>query len=55
MGTIALETYLIQNIFIVNFTNMKNDLLFFAAVYAGTIVAAVIVHGVNKKLIGWVK
>ena len=52
-GVIALEMYLIQNIFITNFTYLiENDMLFFAAVYAATIVFAIPVHKLNQWLIG---
>jgi len=52
LGTIALETYLIQNIFIVNFTKeIKNDFLFFLAVYIATIFTAYVVHLINQWLL----
>ena len=53
LGVIALEMYLLQNIFITKFTYViDNDALFFAAVYGATIVLAIFVHKLDKWLIG---
>ena len=55
-GAIALELYLLQNIFITNLTHViQNDVLFFAVIYAASIVLAVLVHKWNQWLIGCVK
>ena len=49
---VALEMYLLQNIFITKLTHViDNDILFYAAVYAGTIVLAWVVHKVDQWLI----
>jgi len=56
LGAIALEMYLLQNIFITKLTHViDNDIFFFAAVYACTIVLAWVVHKVNQWLIGCVQ
>lgn len=56
LGVIALEMYLLQNIFITKFTHvLDNDALFFAAVYGATIVLAIFVHKLDKWLIGCLK
>lgn len=55
-GAIALELYLLQNIFITNLTHViQNDVLFFAVIYAASIVLAILVHKWNQWLIGCVK
>lgn len=52
LGVIALEMYLLQNIFITKLTYViDNDVLFFAAVYGATIVLAFFVHKLDKWLI----
>jgi len=52
LGVIALEMYLLQNIFITKLTHViDNDIFFYAAVYAGTIVLAYVVHKLNHYLI----
>ena len=54
LGVIALEMYLLQNIFITKLTYViDNDVLFFAAVYGATIVLAYFVHKLDKWLIGY--
>ena len=56
LGVIALEMYLLQNIFITTLTHViRNDVLFFVAVYAATIVLAILVHKLNQWLIGYLK
>ena len=52
LGVIALEMYLLQNIFITKLTHViDNDIWFFAVVYACTIALAWVVHSVNQCLI----
>lgn len=56
LGVIALEMYLLQNIFITKLTHViDNDLLFFTAVYGATIVLAFFVHKLDTWLIGCLK
>lgn len=53
IGAIALEMYLLQNIFISKLTYViSNDALFFAAVYGATIVLAILVHKLDHRIIG---
>lgn len=52
-GVIALEMYLLQNIFISKLTYViDNDAFFFAAVYGATIVLAILVNKLDRWLIG---
>jgi len=52
LGVVALEMYLLQNIFITKLTHViDNDILFYAAVYGATIVLAWVVHKMDKWLI----
>lgn len=52
LGVITLEMYLLQNIFITKLTYViDNDVWFFIAVYAATIVLAFVVHKLNQWLI----
>ena len=52
LGVFALEMYLLQNIFITKLTHViDNDMLFFTAVYAGTIALAFVVHKVDVRLL----
>ena len=52
LGVIALEMYLLQNIFITKLTHIiNNDALFFVAVYACTILLAFFVHKLNQLII----
>ncbi len=52
LGTIALEMYLVQNIFITYLRPfIKVELLFYIGVYACTIVMAIVVHWVDQKII----
>ena len=52
MGTIALEMYLVQNIFITYLRPfLKQDWLFYIAVYVCTILLAIVVHRLDQKII----
>lgn len=52
VGAFALEIYLLQNIFITKLTHViDNDMVFFAAVYAGSIALAFLVHKVDVWLL----
>lgn len=52
LGMIALETYLLQNIFITYLRPViKMDMLFYVGVYACTILLAVLVHKLDQRII----
>ena len=52
MGTIALEMYLVQNIFITYLRPfLKQDWLFYIAVYVCTILLAIVVHKLDQRII----
>ena len=52
LGKIAIELYLIHNIFILHLTNViKADILFYLAVYVGGIVLATAIHYMDQWLI----
>ena len=51
VGEIALELYLVHNVFIM-YLPVKNRFFFILAVYAAGIVTAFILHAIDKKIIG---
>lgn len=59
LGKIALEVYLIHNLFLAGFRSncifIENDILYLAAIYASTILAACILHVIDQKLIKSIK
>lgn len=56
LGTLALEIYLLQNIFITKLNPIiENDLLFYLGVYVCTIVLAIGVHWLDQKVIAKIR
>ena len=56
LGKISMELYMIHNIFIIIFSCIiKNDVLFFSAVYVASLVAAVILHYIDQLIINKIR
>ncbi|WP_294407598.1 acyltransferase [uncultured Clostridium sp.] len=59
LGSIALEVYLVHRFFIVAFNTeyiiISNQILYLAAVYGCTIVAAIILHQIDGVIVGLIK
>lgn len=56
LGKISMELYMIHNLFIIIFSCfIKNDVIFFTAVYAASLVAAVILHYIDQLIINKIR
>lgn len=56
LGKISLEIYLVHRFFLVvlnsQYITIQNIIVYFAAVYAGTIITAIVLHKIDKVIIG---